>query len=292
MKHQVFSPRRLAALATNTLTDLTRLRIFHVLLLFALVLIGSSMFVARLSFQQEFQVLKDIALGAMSLFTSLLAILATARLLPQDRDDRTVYTILARPVPRCEYIIGKLAGVFLLLGISMFAMSAIFFAVLFLREQATSAEAARNLVALSPEQISSALSANHAAIFSANLLPGLAVIYLKACLLATLTLLISTFATTNIFTVLVTVVVYFIGHLQATAREFWLHEQGAGWCGRAFLAFVALFFPDLQLFDFSDEIITGLAIPLALFWKTIALGFFYILVYLLLAIALFNAKEL
>ena len=278
--HQVFSPRRLAAIAANTLTDLTRLRIFHVLLLFALVLIGSSMFVARLSFQQEFQVLKDIALGAMSLFTSLFAILATARLLPQDREDRTVYTILARPVPRFEYIIGKLAGVFLLLGISMLAMSVIFFAVLFLREQATSAEAA------------SALSANHAAIFSANLLPGLAVIYLKACLLATLTLLISTFATTNIFTVVVTVVVYFIGHLQATAREFWLHEQGVGWFGRAFLAFVALFFPDLQLFDFSDEIINGLAIPLALFAKTIALGFFYILLYLLLAIAVFNAKEL
>ena len=136
------------------------------------------------------------------------------------------------------------------------------------------------------------MSANHATIFSANLLPGLAVIYLKGCLLATLTLLISTFATTNIFTVVVTVVVYFIGHLQATAREFWLHEQGAGWFGRAFLAFVALFFPDLQLFDFSGEIITGLTIPFALFGKTIALGFFYILVYLLLAIAVFNAKEL
>ena len=66
---------------------------------------------AQITFQQEFQVLKDIALGAMSIFTSLLAVIATARLLPQDMEDRTVYTILAKPVPRFEYLAGKLLGV-------------------------------------------------------------------------------------------------------------------------------------------------------------------------------------
>ncbi len=71
---------------------------------------------ARLSFQQEFQVLKDVSLGAMSIFTSLLAIVATAQLLPRDLEDRTIYTILAKPVPRYEYLIGKLAGVLLLLA--------------------------------------------------------------------------------------------------------------------------------------------------------------------------------
>ena len=47
----------------------------------------------------------------MSIFTSILAIVVTARMLPQDVDDRTVYTILAKPVPRFEYIVGKLLGV-------------------------------------------------------------------------------------------------------------------------------------------------------------------------------------
>ena len=54
--------------------------------------------------------LKDVSLGAMSIFTSLLAIVATAQLLPRDLEDRTIYTILAKPVPRYEYLIGKLAG--------------------------------------------------------------------------------------------------------------------------------------------------------------------------------------
>src|SRR5256885_1150199 len=98
--HRVFSLRRVSAIASNTLTDLTRQKIFYVLLIFALLLIGSSVFMARLSFQQEFRILKDISLGAISIFSSLLAVVATARLISQDIEDRVVYTILAKPVPR------------------------------------------------------------------------------------------------------------------------------------------------------------------------------------------------
>src|SRR3712207_6484678 len=135
MPHRAFSSRRIAAIAGNTFTELTRLKVFYALLIFALVLIGSSLFMARLTFQQEFQVLKDVSLGAMSIFSSLLAIVAAARLLPQDIEDKTVYAILAKPVPRFEYVTGKLTGVLLLLAASVVLMAAMFAAVLYLREQ-------------------------------------------------------------------------------------------------------------------------------------------------------------
>ncbi len=291
-RHRPFSVRRMAAITANTLTELTRLKVFYVLLLFALVLIGSSIFMARLTFQQEFQVLKDISLGAMSIFTSLLAIVATARMLPQDIEDRTVYTILAKPVPRFEYLVGKLGGVLLLLTITTLIMTALFLAVLSFREQAALAETTRQMAGLPHEQLTEALRAVRAATFNADLIPGISVLFLKACLLASLTLFISTFATTNIFTVVVTVFIYFIGHLQGTAREFWLQEHGGSWISRTFLAVVALLFPDLQLFNLADEVVTGAAIPLEIFLKTAALGCFYTLIYLLLATAVFNAREL
>ena len=135
-RYRSFSPARIGAITANTLTELTRLKVFYVLLVFALVLIGSSIFMAQFSFQQEFQILKDISLGAISIFTSLLAIVSTARLIPQDLEDRTVYTILAKPVPRFEYVLGKIAGVLLLLAISTLVMSAAFLLVLYFREQA------------------------------------------------------------------------------------------------------------------------------------------------------------
>ena len=288
----LFSLRRILALTSNTLTDLTRQRVFYFALIFALLLIASSVFMARFSFQQEFQILKDVSLGAMSLVSSLLAVVATARLLPQDVEDRTVYTILAKPVPRFEYILGKLCGMLLLLALSILLMGFLFMAVLFLREQAVLSETARQMAAAPHEQLEAALRSVRQSAFNIDLLPAVATIYLKAALLAALTLFVSTFATTNLFTIVVMVFVYFIGHLQATAREYWLLNQGGGWIVQTFLALVALLFPDLQAFNLIDDAVAGTAIPLALFGKTMLLGLFYTTVYTLLGAVAFYGKEL
>jgi ABC-type Na+ efflux pump permease subunit len=287
-----FSPWRVFAIVTNTLIELARQKVFYVLLLFALVLIGSSVFMARFAFQQEFQILKDVSLGAMSIFTSILAIVATARLIPQDIEDRTVYTILAKPVPRYEYILGKLLGVLFLLAISIAVMTVLFLTVLHFHEESMLNETQRQMSSALPGQLDDALKAIRSSGFNNDIFIGVAVIFLKACLLATLTLFISTFATTNIFTVVVMVFVYFIGHLQPIAREYWLQQPHAGWIARGFLALVALILPDLQAFNLVDDIVAGIAIPMAIFMKTMALGFFYVAIYTLAATFIFYGKEL
>ena len=291
-RHRAFSFARIFAITANTLTELTRQRVFYVLLIFALLLIGSSIFMARLAFQQEFQILKDVSLGAMSVFTSLLAIVATARLIPQDIEDRTIYTILAKPVPRFEYVLGKLAGVLLLLAISMLVMSAMFLLVLYTREQTMLHQTLSQMTAAPREQVDDALRAVRSSALNIGIFPGIAIIYLKACLIAALTLFVSTFATTNIFTIVVMVFIYFIGHLQALAREYWLQEHSAGWMARLFLMLVALIFPDLQTFNLVDDIVAGAVIPLGLFAKTAALGIFYTTIYASLAAFIFSGKEL
>ena len=106
---------QIAAIARNTFTELVRQKIFYIILVFALCAIGSSIFMARLTFQEEFQMLKDVCLGAMSIFSSLLAILATANFLPKELEERTIYNLLSKPVPRFIYLLGKLAGIISLL---------------------------------------------------------------------------------------------------------------------------------------------------------------------------------
>jgi ABC-2 type transport system permease protein len=288
----MFSFGHVLAITSNTLTELTRQKVFCVILIFGLLLIGTSGFMARLSFQQEFQVLKDVSLGAMSIFTSLLAILAPARLLPQEIEDRTIYTILAKPVPRIEYLLGKLLGVLLLLAISIALMSALFVAVLYAREQSVLHETARQISGLPAAQISETIRTIHASAFSANLVPAIAIILLKGSVLASLTLFVSTFARTNIFTVVVMVFIYFIGHLQGTAREYWLQEKSVSWLTHIFLAFVTLIFPDLQAFNLVDDVIAGASVSLQLFLHTALLGTFYTAAYLLLATIVFYGKEL
>lgn len=293
VKHRFFSFGRIQALATNTLTELIRLKIFYFLLLFALLLIGSSAFLVQLSFQDQFQMLKDVSLGAMSIFTSLLAILATAGLLPKDIEDRTLYTILAKPVSRLEYLIGKLMGVVLLLFLSMLLMGAMFAVVLVWRVHVTTGEVLAS--GETREVITQQLRTLHETAFNPNLWAGGLVIYAKACLLASLTMFISTFASSSIFTIIVTTVIYFIGHLQATARDYWQVTSGTTGTGqltKAFVAFVSLVFPDLQLFNLVDEIVVGTPIASWLLYKTLGLGLMYFLIYLLAAFFVFSNKEL
>jgi ABC-type Na+ efflux pump permease subunit len=291
-RYRPFSFSRIYAITINTVTELTRLKVFYVLLVFALVLIGSSIYMAQFSFQQEFQILKDVSLGAISIFTSLLAIVATARLLPQDLEDRILYTILAKPVPRLEYVLGKISGVLLLLAISTLLMAAAFVLVLYMREQAVVHTTLKQMYSAPPDQIADALRVIRSSAFNIDIVSGIVIIYLKACLLAALTLFVSTFATSNIFTIVVMAFIYFIGHLQATAREYWLQEHSSGLITRVFLAVVTLLFPDLQAFNLVDDIVAGTAISLALFTKTAVLGIFYTTIYTLLAAFVFYGKEL
>ncbi len=229
----------------------------------------------------------------MSIFTWLLAVLATAMLLPKDIEDRTLYTILAKPVPRFEYLVGKLLGVLALLLVSTLIMAGLFAVVLYARQQIViAASTAQAAPGVTPEQIAAMIRDIHAATFTWSLIPAIVAIYLKAAVCATLTLLISTFASSWIFTVVTSVAVYFIGSIQGVARDYWLSENAGTALTKAFLALVSLLFPDLQLFNLVDDIVAGNAIHLGIFLKTAALGGAYVAVYLILAYFIFAKKEL
>ena len=284
--------RRIDAIAAVTWTELVRLKVFYFIIIFALLVIGNSFFLARFSFEEEFQMLKDIALGAMSIFSALLAILASATLLPKDLEDRTIYTILAKPVSRFEYLMGKLAGVFMLLALAVILMGAVFAAVLVLRTQIVLQATATEMAALPAPELAAALQKVRAAGYDPALLAGGLVILVKAWLLAAMTVFISTFATSAIFTTITAFAAYFIGHLQATARDYWMAGGDLGPAAKMILALVAVIFPDLQAFNLVDGIVTGTPVTAALLFKTLALGFGYIAVYTVLAAAVFQTREL
>lgn len=294
-RSRVFSLGRIAALAGVTFTELVRLKIFYFVVIFALALIASPLVFSEMVFRDQFQMLRDVGLGAMSIFSSLLAILATAGLLPRDAEDRTLYTVLAKPMSRFEYLIGKLLGVVFLLALSLAIMAALFAGVLWLRERIVEREILRIAVAsaLTPDAVAAQVRELRASAFAPGLVVATLVILAKGCLLATLTLLISTFATSTIFTTVVAVAAYFIGHFQATARDVWLAGHPDTSLGvRLLLGALVIVFPDLQLFNVVDEAVAGVALPMALVAQTLGFGLLYCVIYLLAAHFIFSVKEL
>lgn len=283
------SLRRTAAIARTTFTELVRLRVFYVLLLFATVLILSATFLSRISFQQELLVTRDISLGAVNFFLCLLAVVATAQLLPRDLEDRVVYSILAKPVHRFEYLLGKFFGVLSLLFVSLVTMSLLCVVLLHFREQSALRETTAQVSSLPAEQAAPVLRSVHEAGVNATFWATLILTFLKAAILAAMTLLVSTFASSSIFTIAAMAMAYLIGHLEGIARDYWLNAHAAGGLTRVFIAVVVIIFPDLQAYSLPDQAVTSLIafiLPLA------GLAGFYLAGYLVAAMIVFAQREL
>ncbi len=298
--------QRVWAIALATLLGLIRSKIFYFVLIFGIVSLGAAGFLADFSFEEQLKVLKDSSLGALDIFAAVLAIAATAMLLPNDLEDRTLYSILSKPVNRYEYLAGKLTGIFLLLAALTFFMSLVFSAVIYwkqeslLSEQRATYQAALEQVTTEQErdqlkeQLDFGQREVYRSTFSPSLYYGVGLSFVKACLVATITLMISTITSSTLFTILCSAGIYFICHIQSVALEYYKSRgpEESGPLQEFITKSIAVIFPDMNAFNLSDEINAGVELAPDLFLQTAGWGLVYILVYLLIGYLIFAKREL
>lgn len=73
---------------------------------------------------------KDLAVTVLGLFSSVVAVLVSSRLLPEEIRQRTLYPLLARPITRLDLLLGKLAGAILVTWIGFALLVALTVGVL------------------------------------------------------------------------------------------------------------------------------------------------------------------
>lgn len=293
---------RTAVIAHHTFTQLVRMKVFYFLAFFAVIVIGSNFFNLPQHAGPEsigthvLSKIKEWSLGGMTLFSLVISIVATSLLLPKDVEDRTLYTILAKPVPRIDYLAGKLLGVLALIFVSMAIMDLLMVGVLQLRT---------NMVV--EEQVALALKRGLTAEDVANLkaeilaqgptfsLQGAVVaVFLRATVMASMAMLISTFSTSTLFTTIVSFMIFFMGHFQADARAIYLGDEigmSHTWFAQTISLVVALVLPDFQLYNVIDEVIQGRVMPLWILGKLTLVGLFYFVFYLFASWFIFAEKE-
>src|SRR5712671_2114993 len=79
-----FSLGRTWTIAEATFTEAVRQKVFNFLLLAGLIFIASSSFFSQYSFGEQLKSVKDTCLGAISVLGTLIAIVGTAMLLPNE----------------------------------------------------------------------------------------------------------------------------------------------------------------------------------------------------------------
>jgi ABC-type transport system involved in multi-copper enzyme maturation permease subunit len=139
---------RVAAIAMNAYREAVRARVLYGLLAFALAACGYSVIVASLSLDQQARVVSDVGAASISLCAVLVAIVLGATSLYRELELKTIFPILARPLHRHEYLVGKYLGTLLTLLVFIALDGALVLAILALETGAPPVRIAAAAIAL------------------------------------------------------------------------------------------------------------------------------------------------
>src|SRR5438445_5232257 len=132
---------RISAIAFNTFREAIRDRVLYNLILFALLLVGSAVLFGQISIGIERIVVINLSLTSISVFGVLIAIFIGIGLVSKEIEKKTLYTVLARPVRRWEFIVGKFSGLVQTLIVNALLMTLGFYAgLLYVSHRFTAAD--------------------------------------------------------------------------------------------------------------------------------------------------------
>jgi len=125
---------RILIVARNTFREAVRDRVLYNLVFFALLMIASAVIVGQISMDIETVVMVSLGLSAISLIGLLIAVFTGVGLVSKEIDKRTLHAVLAKPLHRWEFLLGKFSGLVLTLAVNTAAMAAgLFLAMLFVK---------------------------------------------------------------------------------------------------------------------------------------------------------------
>src|SRR2546423_1289599 len=120
---------KILALSGIVIKELYRRKDFYVLLVLTVVL---TLLMASASFFNDHKIvriLKETCMWLIWISALVIAIVTTARQIPAERENRTIFPLLAKPVTRAHVIAGKFLGCWLASGIVLLVFY-IFFGVI------------------------------------------------------------------------------------------------------------------------------------------------------------------
>src|SRR3972149_6053962 len=113
------------AIATLTLKEAYRKKVFLVLLVFALALVSSSAFFPVMDAETKIALVKIWSVRAITFFSALVAIFLASVSIPSDVDERRIYTLVSKPVSKPVIFLGKFIGFAMVIAIFLLVTGAI-----------------------------------------------------------------------------------------------------------------------------------------------------------------------
>jgi ABC-type transport system involved in multi-copper enzyme maturation permease subunit len=114
---------RIGVVASNTFREAVRDRVLYNLVFFALLMMAAAILAGQISIGIEQSVVVSLGLSAISVIGLLISVFIGVGLVSKEMEKRTLYALLAKPVRRWEFLLGKFAGLVLTLAVNTAAMA-------------------------------------------------------------------------------------------------------------------------------------------------------------------------
>jgi ABC-type transport system involved in multi-copper enzyme maturation permease subunit len=256
--------RRAGIVALNTFREAVRDRVLYSLVFFALLMMVAAIVVGQISIGIEESVIVSLGLSAISVIGLLISIFLGVALVSKEMEKRTLYALLAKPVRRWEFLLGKFGGLVLTLTVNTAAMAlGLLLVMLYVKHTLERSDAV--------------------------VLVAVYFILLKLALIVALALLFSCY-TTPLLAILFTAGLYIVGLFVQELRNLPVDVMSPGTA--AFTKWLSYLLPNFENFNVMALAAHGRAVPGALILQNTLYAFVYCTMVLTAASVVFSRRNL
>ena len=252
--------KRIVVIALNTFKENLRDKILFNLVFFGLMLIGSSVLLGSLTIGEQSKLMKDLGLASINIFGVLIAVFVGIGLVSKEIEKRTIYTIIAKPIPRYQFLLGRYSGLALTLFVNTAIMAAGFILVLLLGSVG----------------------------LDIGLMQAIGLIFLELLLIVAVAVMFSTF-TTPTLSATFTLAIYVIGHLTGDLKA--LGDKLDDPLVSGVLNVFYYVIPNLATFNVKSEAAHGVSISWNYLLVTVSYGVTYAASVMVAACMIFQRRD-
>lgn len=250
----------IGVIALNTFRENLRDKILYNLLLFAVLLIGGSAVLGKLTIMEHDKIMTDAGLAAINMVGVAIATFVGIGLVSKEIERRTIYTIIARPIRRLDFLLGKYLGLVTTLAVNMAIMLLVYLAV---------------------------LSFNHIPLH-VSLLQAAQLMFLEMMIVTATALLFSTFSTPSLSAML-TVGLYVVGHLMSDLRG--IAEKSTSDIMKGIITGLYYICPNFEMLNIKGQAAAGVSVLWSYQAIATAYGLFYSALLLAIACLIFERRD-
>ncbi len=196
---------RIGLVAWHVFKESVRDRVLYGIGAFALVLVTGAIAVGQITAGQDVKIIKDLGLATIEVTGAVMTIFIGVGLIAREIERKSIFGLLAKPLPRWQFIVGKYFGLVLTIAVNIWVMALALLGVL------------AWMVWSSPESVRLSWSAPAV---DPRLLLVVLMVTLEMALLTAVALFFSTFSSSALVSVGLTVGVFIAGLLSRDLRQF------------------------------------------------------------------------